>query len=492
MAKHDASLSADDRAFFNQLAEVIFSNPFSFERAQLEQAFPSHGPPARDDHHYSAVIPALEQRLQSLAGRGIGVVHAVVEADRAALEHAYLFQLYHRYVEHFDALIQAQLRLGSEVAPVPFAPALIADLRARGIGADKANRYVALFFQLRRAYYFIARSLVGAVPCMRALRHALWNGVFTRDVRIYADYLWDRMEDFSTLLLGETGTGKGSAAAAIGRSGLIPFDAKTGRFAQSFTETFTATNLSQFPESLIESELFGHRKGAFTGAVDHHKGLFERCSPHGGLFLDEIGDVSVPVQIKLLNVLQERTFLPVGSHKSLRFSGRIIAATNRPIDALRAQGQFRDDFYYRLCTHVIEMPTLRARLRESRAELPLLVDLLVQRLTGRPAAELAEHVVARIDASVPEDYAWPGNVRELEQAIRRILLGGQYAVRNCEQRAESTWVTAAADGDLSAQALLAQYCQSLYAQLGSYEAVARRAGLDRRTVKRYLAQEHPK
>src|SRR5205823_10438393 len=134
--------------------------------------------------------------------------------------------------------------------------------------------------------------------------------------------------------------------------------------AESFMRGFIALNLSQFPETLIESELFGHRKGAFTGAVETHEGVLARCSPHGAIFLDEIGEVTAPVQIKLLQVLQERTFCPVGSHEPVRFRGRVIAATNRSLAALRAGELLRADFFYRLCSDLIEVPPLRQRFEE--------------------------------------------------------------------------------------------------------------------------------
>src|SRR5439155_22025679 len=119
-------------------------------------------------------------------------------------------------------------------------------------------------------------------------RHA-WNNIFTHDVRCYDRYLWNRMEDFSTLLLGETGTGKGTTAAAIGRSGFIPFEEKKGCFAESFTRSFVALNLSQYPEALIESELLGDKKGAFTGAIEAHERSFSRGSHCGARFLDDGG-----------------------------------------------------------------------------------------------------------------------------------------------------------------------------------------------------------
>src|SRR5262249_1354066 len=143
-------------------------------------------------------------------------------------------------------------------------------------------------------------------------------------------------------------------------------------------------------------------------------------------FLDEIGEVAAPIQIKLLQVLQERTFSPVGGHEKLRFRGRVIAATNQPLDLLRGNKLFRDDFFYRLSSDVITVPTLRQRLQESPAELEFLVRHLVTRLLGDSAADMTALVLEGLARGVGRDYSWPGNVRELEQAVRRILLTNQY------------------------------------------------------------------
>jgi transcriptional regulator with PAS, ATPase and Fis domain len=307
-------------------------------------------------------------------------------------------------------------------------------------------------------------------------------------MRGYDAALWNRMEDFSTLLLGETGTGKGQAAAAIGRSEYIPYVPGQHRFAANFAETFIGINLSQFPETLIESELFGHRKGAFTGAIDHHEGVFERCSAHGALFLDEIGEVPIPVQIKLLQVLQERTFTPLGGRERKRFSGRVIAATNRPLGDLRREGRFRDDFFYRLCSDVIEVPTLRQRIAESSAELEHLIRLLVARITGTEASDLVAVVLDSLDSSLPRGYPWPGNVRELEQAVRRIFLTGRYApdIAHAGRDADEQLVEKLRAGELTAAELLALYSAMLHRRLGTYAEVAKRTGLDPRTTRKYV------
>ncbi|HWQ93035.1 MAG TPA: sigma 54-interacting transcriptional regulator, partial [Clostridia bacterium] len=225
-----------------------------------------------------------------------------------------------------------------------------------------------------------------------------------------------------------------------------------------------------------------------TGAVEAHQGVLARCSPHGAIFLDEIGDVSIPVQIKLLQVLQERTFCPVGSHETARFRGRVIAATNHSLEALREKKLFRDDFFYRLCSDVIQVPPLAQRLQEAPTELRELVSHLLAGMLGEPSPELVERIEAALRRDLPEDYAWPGNVRELEQAIRRILLTGHYTVTRGKPSVtvREQLVCQMQNGSLTADEVLAGYCALLYGQCGTFEEVARRANLDPRTVKKYL------
>ncbi len=483
-----AALTAADRDFFVRMAKVTYMNPFDPERQRILAELAGKGAGAPEEE-INAVFDEMDARIARLDQQGRNALSRFTAEDCALVRSLFLYQTYRRYLTDFDRLIEAQLRAAD--APVPFAGNLIAELTARGFTEREALHYLASFFQIRRAFYFIVRSLLGKTTSMQRLRLALWNNVFTNDMRAFDRGLWGHMEDFSTLLLGETGTGKGSAAAAIGRSGYIPFDRARGRFAVSFTESFIATNLSQFAETLIESELFGHRKGAFTGAVDDHKGLLERCNRHGALFLDEIGEVSVPVQIKLLQVLQERTFTPVGSHETRRFAGRVIAATNKPVTEVRASGRFRDDFYYRLCSDVITLPPLRQRLEEDRSELELLVSELIVRLTGAEDPRATGLILGSFERDLPRNYPWPGNVRELEQAVRRVLLTHHYTGDTRIDRTEPHRALAAEiqAGTLNARELLARYCGLLFDRLGTLEEVARRTGLDRRTVKKYVMAE---
>ncbi len=478
-------LDAESRAFFDQVGTSAFENPFGASRLASDKSAVGLKGDAGEFEVLNRLLALLEARLKQVADGGRLDIGDFVADDRERLRIALLFHVFHHWRDRTDAYIREQIAHGDELLAWPGGDALYREILSYGIEPGYASACVAIFFQFRRAYYFIDQSLRGASPSMRRLREQLWNAIFTCDTRLYVDKLWSRMEDFSTLLLGETGTGKGMAAMALGRSGYIPYLPERRTFRESFTKAFLSINLSQFAENLIESELFGHRKGAFTGAIENHDGIFARCSPCGAIFLDEIGDVSEPIQIKLLQVLQQRTFSPVGGHETLRFPGRVIAATNQDLAARRAEGRFRNDFYYRLSSGTIEVPTLRRRLDEQADELERLVADIVGRLAGEPDGALTDRIVTALKRDLPPGYAWPGNVRELEQAAKSVLLTGHY-------RGETT--TAAGDdetrqilaGALSLDELERWYCKRLYARFGSYGPVAARLGVDWRTVKKLV------
>jgi DNA-binding NtrC family response regulator len=480
---------------FKMVSEAAFSNPFSDKRHEIDRQIVGADEDTKWHEMLSPLLHKLGENIQALTSSSEVMTNLKKKLQDRSLDEntraigvSILFHVFHQYMNQFDALIEEQISAGDESCRAPFAFQCMEKLVGYGFNRANACRFVAMFYQIRRAYFFISKELVGESPCMKQLRKQLWDNVFTHDIAWYENCLWNRMEDFSTLLLGETGTGKGAAAAAIGRSGFIPFNPNAQKFEQSFTRAFISINLSQYPEALIESELFGHRKGAFTGAIEKHDGIFSRCSPHGAIFLDEIGDVSAPVQIKLLQVLQDRTFSPVGSHDKLRFKGRVIAATNKPIDMLRRNGHFRDDFYYRLCSDIITVPPLRQRIRETPRELEMLATHLLERICG---SELKLAVGEKLKAGIGKNYAWPGNVRELEQAIRRIMITGAYEGDTpAEQKDEIALSHAVETGNLTARELVEKYCRDLYDTYGNYGEVARRTGLDWRTVKKNVVSGH--
>ncbi len=483
-------LSAGEKEFFSLVGRATFANPFSDERSDLDGRIAGEYPSAGRGEIIQKAVEEVARRITVLENEKRADINLYAGEDRVILEKTFLFDFFYRFKDRFDKLILDQSQAGDTPIKIPFYPEALALMQRRGFTEDFFRRYFELGFQARRAFFFIDRSLVGNSHSMKMLRLNLWNNVFTHNVEFYDRYLWNRLEDFSTLILGETGTGKGTAALAIGRSGFIPLDKRKRIFVESFTRSFVSLNLSQFPETLIESELFGHKKGAFTGAVEDYNGVFDRCSPYGAILLDEIGEVSAQIQIKLLQVLQERIFCPVGSQKKNRFHGRVIAATNRPLDEIRAKGSFRDDFYYRLCSDIITMPPLRQRLQEAPEELDQLLAFTVEKMIGKPSAELVATVRSVIHKQLGENYAWPGNVRELEQCVRRVLLKGSYAG---DFQPAATELNAKLkhhidSGDISAQHLTSAYCSLLYQRHRTFEEVSRRTGLDRRTVKKYIQE----
>lgn len=484
------SLSSVDRKFISLVHEAAFSNPFGEKRDQIDNQIAALSRKKADtpEEILEILVEQMRKFLARLDDQGASKISDFCEKDRPLIKNTYLFFIFHELIDDFDNLIQQQIRSGDRPVRVDFVDKAYQKFDRRGLTQTQAFRFFSIFYQIRRAYYFISHSLTGRSEAMKKLRCALWNSVFTNDIAVYDNFLLDKMEDFSTLILGGTGSGKGSAAAAIGRSGYIEFDEAKGCFSENFNCNFISINLSQYPETLIESELFGYRKGAFTGAIDDYPGIFSLCSPFGSLFLDEIGEVSSHVQIKLLNVLQERTFSPVGSHKMQRFKGRVIAATNRSISSLRQDGKFRDDFFYRLCSNIITVPSLKQRLDENPDEIYELVDVIVARIIGNNTSGIAQGIVETLSKNIPSSYEWPGNVRELEQAIRCILITGNYSgnLPRAETDACKDIQIKMEHGEFSAKDLLAEYCGYLYSRYGTYEKVAEITRLDRRTVKKHL------
>jgi DNA-binding NtrC family response regulator len=231
-------------------------------------------------------------------------------------------------------------------------------------------------------------QLVGTCPAMR---------------QVYKEIGLVAAQDFPVIITGESGTGKELVARAIHQH-----SGRAGR-------PFLALNCAAIPEALLESELFGHEKGAFTGANGRRIGKFEQCDG-GTLFLDEIGDMPLGSQAKLLRVLQEQAFERVGSNETIRTDVRLLAATHRDLTAWSAEGKFRPDLYYRLSVFTIPLPPLRQRVED----LPALVQHYLRRFCGEMGREVREvdpEVLKRLGS-----YSWPGNVRELQSVLKQALL----------------------------------------------------------------------
>jgi two-component system nitrogen regulation response regulator GlnG len=231
-------------------------------------------------------------------------------------------------------------------------------------------------------------AIVGSCPAMREVYKAIG--------RVAA-------QDVPVLITGESGTGKELVARAIYQHG------------PRAKAPFLALNCAAIPEQLLESELFGHEKGAFTGADRRRIGKFEQVSG-GTLFLDEIGDMPLALQAKMLRLLQDQSFERVGGNETIRTDVRLIAATHRDLKAWSAEGKFRPDLYYRLGVFTIELPPLRER----GDDLPLLVGHYLRRFSkelGRQVQETAPETLERLGG-----YSWPGNIRELQSVLKQALL----------------------------------------------------------------------
>jgi DNA-binding NtrC family response regulator len=496
-----------DRRFAEAVRRINAANPFLPERIAAERAAlgaefqeqeadwntrPPTPASSPNNARLTERCAGLAERVRAAWPRDGRVAHADVELYEAIVG----LWLYQTYAARFDAFILAALE-GKGGERVDFYPAFRSDAErlfalpglGERIGPQAAPHLFASAFQIRRAFHNIFRSLVGGSAPMARLRAAIWQSIFTHDLLRYRRGLHARMGDFSTLITGPSGTGKELVARAIGLSRYVPYDVKRAAFAQDFAAGFFPLNLAALSPTLIESELFGHRRGAFTGALADRAGWMEVCPPTGAVFLDEIGEVGTDIQVKLLRVLQARAFQPLGGTDSRRFEGKIIAATNRDLPAEIRAGRFREDFYYRLCSDQLATPSLREQLDAAAGELPTLLAHIAGRLLGAEEAPgFTRDALAWIEKNLGARYAWPGNFRELEQCVRNLVLRGEYRPAGPLARGGAEdWNVTIESGALTAEELLRRYTRIVFAQAGNIEETARRLDLDRRTVKARLA-----
>ena len=237
----------------------------------------------------------------------------------------------------------------------------------------------------------------------------------------------------TVLLLGETGTGKELVAQAIHRN------------SPRAAGPFVVVNCATLPETLLESELFGHERGSFTGATVRKDGRF-LVAHHGTVFLDEIGELTLPIQAKILRVLQAREFEPVGSNRTQKVDVRIITATNRDLEKMVREGRFRDDLYYRLNVFHLVLPPLRERLED----LPVLADFFLKRYGEKNRRGVITLAPEALQAF--RRYPWPGNIRELENVIERGVIVCQGNVLTREDlpaalQQQGEWLAAGGEGE---------------------------------------------
>ena len=496
----------EQRRFADTIAQLVYVNPFLPERIELEKQ--ALGPDYQHDQQtvWSLIPGAATQRdnnIDLLVQRGESLTNAIRDKLRkgrtATASELQLYDdlvmhlLYYRAYNDWHDFIEPDRFVPRQARPSEwkrFRAACsdyleINDLPLASRG-DPAFLY-ALFNQVRRAFFNIYQCVIGqSLPSAR-LRATIWESLFTFDARRYRRCLTGAMDDITTLITGPSGTGKDLVASAIGRSRFIDFDEERARFAVDAEQSFVPLNLSAMSAGLIESELFGHTAGAFTGATADRQGWLESADRFSTVFLDEIGDLDLSIQVKLLRVLQNRQFQRVGETRTRQFKGRIVTATNRDLESRIAAGQFREDLYYRLCSDVIRTPSLAELLADSTEDLDGLVKFIVGRTIhdATEQAAMVDYVGCWIGQNMPPGYEWPGNVRELEQCVRNIIVHNHYHPRRVAGPAEGLQRAASefAAAELPMADMQSRYCTIAYWKAGTFEAAANRLGIDRRTVR---------
>jgi DNA-binding NtrC family response regulator len=490
------TLNRSEVGFVETVSSLTNCNPFVPERIELEKRALGEefvGDRADWNRHVESAgehpnVANLLKRAERIARTWRESLSAGEKAgaeDLQRYEDLVLFLLYHRSRTGFEIEHPTKGRVAA-YASVRREAELFFDGTPLATAVDLPHTF-ACFYQVRRAFHHIFTNIVGSSDAIARLRASIWQSIFTHDLRRYRRALFHRMADLTTLVTGPSGTGKELVARAIAHSRYVPFNEAQQRFEWPDGDVFFALNVSALAPTLVESELFGHRRGSFTGAIQDRPGWLELCPPGGSVFLDEVGDIELAMQVKLLRVLQSRTFQRLGESKVRQFEGKIIAATNRDLGEEIAAGRFRADFYYRLCSDVVRTPSLREQLGAGE-EVAALVDFILERMIGADeASRVTGEVVEWIGTNLGNHYAWPGNFRELEQCVRNVLVRREYLPVQLPARgAEEDLLRGVRGGSFTAEELLRRYCSMVHAETDNIEETARRLDLDRRTVRARL------
>jgi transcriptional regulator with AAA-type ATPase domain len=515
--------------FGTVVRDLVCCNPFSCRWAELEkQALGDDYQKVDSVHRWHEENSGEHRNLKTLEARvrrWVDDVRPNVAAGEPNREEADLYEsavtylLYRNCKKDFNEWIRGEMGRPRTVGAVW--DQFLADYQCylpevRFPSRVAPDRLFAAFFQIRRAFNNIFDCILGSSPKMIGLREEVWGTVFTCDIRGNIEGGYNPNAESSTLILGPSGTGKELVARAVGLSQYIPFEKDRKAFAADLKQSFFPVNLSALAPTLVESELFGHCKGAFTDAAVDRKGLLETCGEYSTLFLDEIGELEERIQVKLLRVIEERRFQRVGATGSIDFKANIVSATNRDLERTMCRGRFRRDLYYRLCSDVIRTPSLREQFQshdsdEARhKDLSELVDFIIRRRIwasppdrGAKGSDgkaeerinsLGERVVDWIERNLDRGYPWPGNFRELEHCVRSIQKRGTYRPIRCakqdpETRTRRSLLALAELGPGRAwteKELAAEYAQIVHSIYREYSAAGDVLGLEYKTVKKRL------
>jgi transcriptional regulator with AAA-type ATPase domain len=500
-------LTAVNRRFLSAVSKLQDVNPFLsdmlvYERqalgddAQQEEPTWSMSVSDPDKVHENTwkIMYRLKPLLNSIRAALVANAGALKQHDLILYEDALL---YHFYYRHYPPLLKAAFQKSNKDRSrwafyTGFNTEWNHYFNIPGVtlpSGHNARHTFACYYQIVRAFHHIFGQIIGNSRPAARLRASIWQSVFTHDIRRYRRTLFSRMSEFATLITGPSGTGKELVARSIAMSRYVPFDDNRLTFAEDIATLFFPINIAALPGTLVESELFGHKRGSFTGAVQDKRGWLEQCPSLGAVFLDEIGDLDPEIQVKLLRVIETRSFHSLGESNAQvhRFQGKLIAATNRNLGTAIRKGRFREDLYYRLCSDQIITPSLRQQIDESPGVLQDLVLFMSQRVAGEESETLAAQAQEWIDKNIEAAYQWPGNYRELEQCVRNILIRNEYQPsRLLKPKPRADLFAEAREGKMTADDLLSRYCALVYSMTGSYEETARRLEMDRRTVKAKL------